>query len=286
MDLFFECLPFETKLRMHFHRFMLRVHGDLKRLQGAADPLARVAERFAAEARVLCFDEFYVSDIGDAMILGQLLGALFDRDITVVATSNVAPSRLYENGLQRRRFLPAIERIEAHMEILQIVDGTDYRLRVLAAADTYLHPACDETEQRLAASFRALAPHADMDASIEINGRPIATRGAGDGAVWFDFREICDGPRSANDYIEVSREFHTVLISGVPRFNADSDDLGRRFVALVDEFYDRGVNLVLSATCEIGDLYRGQRLGMEFERTQSRLREMRSAHYLGRIHTP
>ena len=286
MDLFFECLPFEAKLRMHFHRFMRRVHGDLQSLPRVANPLAHVAERMAEEARVLCFDEFFVSDIGDAMILGELLGALFDRGVTVVATSNVEPARLYENGLQRRRFLPAIERIEAHMKILHIVDGIDYRLRLLAAADTYLYPASDETEQRLAESFAALAPHAELDASIEVNGRRIPARGSGDGAAWFAFGDICDGPRSANDYIEVSREFHTVLVSGVPCFDAYSDDLARRFVALVDEFYDRGVNLVLSAACEVGGLYRGQRLKLEFERTRSRLLEMRSAEYLGRTHMP
>lgn len=286
MDLFFECLPFEEKLRMHFHRFMRRVHGELKALERVANPLTHVADRMAKEGRVLCFDEFFVSDIGDAMILGELLGALFDRGVTVVATSNVEPSRLYENGLQRRRFLPAIERIESHMEVLRIVDGVDYRLRVLAAADTYLHPGSDETENRLAESFAALAPHAEMGVSIEVNGRRIPTTGAGDGAAWFDFSDLCDGPRSANDYIEISREFHTVLVSGVPRFDADSEDVARRFVALVDEFYDRGVNLVLSASCEIGSLYRGQRLHVEFERTRSRLREMRSAEYLGRTHMP
>ena len=286
MDLFFECLPFTAKHRMHFHRFMLRVHGELKQLQGVPNPLAHVAERIADEGRVLCFDEFSVSDIGDAMILGELMGALFDRGVTVVATSNVEPSRLYENGLQRRRFLPAIERIESQMDVLRIVDGVDYRLRVLASADTYLHPASDETEALLAASFAALAPHGEIGISIEVNGRRIRTRGTGDGAAWFDFGDICDGPRSANDYIEVSREFHTVLVSGVPRFDADSEDLARRFVALVDEFYDRGVNLVLSAACDIGGLYRGQLLRIEFERTQSRLREMRSSEYLGRTHTP
>ena len=170
------------------------------------------------------------------------------------------------------------------MKVMRIVDGVDYRLRVLAAADTYLHPASDETEGRLAESFAALAPHAEMGVSIEVNGRRILTTGAGDGAAWFAFGDLCDGPRSANDYIEISREFHTVLVSGVPRFDANSEDVARRFVALVDEFYDRGVNLVLSASCEIGSLYGGQRLRMEFERTQSRLREMRSAEYLGRTH--
>ncbi len=286
MDLFFECLPFKAKHRMHFHRFMLRVHGELTELQGVPNPLAHVAERIADEGRVLCFDEFSVSDIGDAMILGELLGALFDKGVTVIATSNVEPSRLYENGLQRRRFLPAIERIESHMRILRIVDGIDYRLRVLASEDTYLYPASEETDRRLGASFAALAPHGGTGTSIEVNGRRIPTRGAGDGAAWFDFRDICDGPRSANDYIEVSREFHTVLVSDVPRFDADSEDLARRFIALVDEFYDRGVNLVLSAACDIGRLYRGQLLRMEFERTRSRLREMRSSEYLGRTHTP
>ena len=286
VDLFFECLPFAAKHRMHFHRFMLRVHGELTELQGAPNPLAHVAERIAAEGRVLCFYEFSVSDIGDAMILGELLGALFDRGVTVVATSNVEPSRLYENGLQRRRFLPAIERIETHMKVLRIVDGVDYRLRVLASADIYLHPASEETDRRLAASFAALAPHGEAGTSIEVNGRRIPVRGVGDGAAWFDFRDICDGPRSAIDYIEVSREFHTVLVSNVPGFDADSEDIARRFIALVDEFYDRGVNLVLSAACDIGCLYRGQLLRMEFERTRSRLREMRSPAYLGRTHKP
>ena len=286
MDLFFECLPFEAKYRMHFHRFMRRVHGDLRSLDGVANPLTHVAARMAAEGRVLCFDEFSVSDIGDAMILGELLGGLFDRGVTVVATSNTEPSRLYENGLQRRRFLPAIDRIRSHMRVLHIGDGVDYRLRLLAANDTFLHPASDETEKRLAASFASLVPRGQMDSSIEINGRPIHARGSGDGVAWFDFGDICGGPRSANDYIEVSREFHTVLVSGVPCFDASVEDLARRFVALVDEFYDRRVNLVLSAACEIGGLYRGHRLEVEFERTRSRLREMRSADYLGRTHKP
>ena len=287
MDLFFECLPVEAKLRLHFHRFMRRVHDDLGRLAGAANPLSRVAEDMAREARVLCFDEFFVSDIGDAMLLGELVGALFDRGVTIVATSNVEPRRLYENGLQRRRFLPAIERIEAHMKVLHLEGATDYRLRVLADADTYHCPASPAAEERLAECFAGLAPERATEAErLEVNGRALRTRRRAHDVAWFDFAELCEGPRSQNDYIELAREFHALVVSDVPVFDPTREDAARRFIGLVDELYDRNVKLVLSARGAIGDLYQGERLRAEFERTTSRLREMQSLDYLGRSHKP
>ena len=314
MDLFCECLPGTAKLRLHFHRFMLRVHGELARLKGAANPLDKVADGMRAEASVICFDEFFVSDIGDAMILGELLNALFERRVTLVATSNVAPGRLYENGLQRRRFLPAIERIEAHMDVLRIAAGEDYRLRALGDAGTYQWPLSPLAQARLAECFQAFSPAATATgdagepatglhapaadgvaampgaardgAALEVNGRRIQTRRRGPGVAWFDFAELCEGPRSAHDYVELAKEFHAVVLSGVPVFDGRDDGAARRFVSLIDEFYDRNVKLALSAAAAPEALYRGERLAQEFQRTQSRLNEMRSRAYLGRPHKP
>ena len=287
MDLFFECLPFQSKHRMHFHRFMLRVHAELNELEGVANPMLTVADRLAAEATVLCFDELFVSDIADAMLLGELLGALLDRGVTLVATSNVEPARLYENGLQRRRFLPTIERLTEHMKVQHLADGVDYRLRVLTRANIYHWPSSDETDASLEECFVALAPELpSVNEVIEVNGRNIQTRRRADDVVWFDFREICDGPRSQNDYVELSREFHAVIISDVPRLDGKREDQARRFISLVDEFYDRNVKVILSAAADVEDLYHGGRLHLEFERTQSRLREMQSVEYLSRTHKP
>ena len=305
MDLFHACLPGAAKLRLHFHRFMLRVHGELARLKGVANPLAQVADGLSAEARVLCFDEFFVSDIGDAMILGELLNALFERRVTLVATSNVAPRRLYEDGLQRRRFLPAIERIERHMDVLRLGPGEDYRRRALGDAGTYQWPLSAAGEARLAECFDAFTPDAPEpsgaaaagladgagaspvgQATLEVSGRALKARRCSPGVVWFDFAELCGGPRSARDYVELAREFHAVVLSGVPVLNAAHDDMARRFIALVDEFYDRNVKLAVSAAAPPESLYRGERLGREFERTRSRLDEMRSAAYLGCPHKP
>lgn len=285
MDLFFECLPFEEKVRMHFHRFMRRTHEALGQLAGTSDPLVAVAERMASEARVICFDEFFVSDITDAMILAELFDALFARGVTLVATSNVEPKNLYRDGLQRRRFLPAIDLIERHCLILHMDGGTDHRLRALEQAELYHCPLDAGAETSLAASFEALAPEIGRrDVTIEIEGRPIPARAECEDVVWFDFAALCDGPRSQNDYIEIAREYHAVLVSGVPRFTTAIEDQARRFIALVDEFYDRGVKLILSAEAPIPELYDGQRLVFEFERTASRLLEMQSHDYLARVH--
>ncbi len=287
MDTFFDCLPAEGKLRVHFHRFMQRVHAELKQLAGEKNPLQRVADRLAAEAKVVCFDEFFVTDIADAMILGGLMEALFARGVTLVATSNIEPARLYENGLQRQRFLPAIALIEQHTLVLNVDAGVDYRLRTLERAELYHHPLDAEADVSLRESFERLAPHAATEGeSLQINGRAIRTRSLADDVVWFDFAELCGGPRSQNDYIELAREFHAVVLSGVPALGAGNDDAARRFINLVDEFYDRNVKLVMAADRQLMDLYDGHRLRFEFQRTVSRLQEMQSHDYLAREHRP
>lgn len=285
MDIFFESLPFERKMRVHFHRFMQRVHNELKTLQDTADPLDVVAARFADEAIVICFDEFFVSDIGDAMILATLLEGLFQRGVTLVCTSNIVPDGLYENGLQRARFLPAIDLLNRHTDVVNVDGGVDYRLRTLEQARLFYHPLDDGADESLRESFDRLAVEtACHDLDLDVNDRPIRARAHADDVAWFEFRELCDGPRSQNDYIELAREFHAILVSNVPVFHSDSDDLARRFVNMVDEFYDRNVKMILSAEASITELYSGGRLGFEFERTESRLLEMQSQDYLEAPH--
>lgn len=287
LDLFYHCLPFEDKTRQHFHRFMASVHAGLKRHANRADPLDLVADGLADRARVICFDEFVVSDIADAMILGNLFAALFDRGVTLAATSNTVPADLYRDGLQRQQFLPAIELIESHTRVLHVDGGKDYRLRVLERADVFQCPADDVADVHLDEYFTAIAPDTAHEAtSIELLGRPIAVRKSADGVIWFNFSDLCDGPRSQNDYIELSRLYQTVLVSHVPRFDAEHENQARRFVALVDEFYDRRVKLILSAQVPIRELYQGERLQVDFERAKSRLQEMQSFDYLASAHRP
>ena len=287
MDAFYDCLPPVRRERVHFHRFMQRVHRELAALAGASNPLERVADRLAGEAEVLCFDEFFVSDIADAMILGTLLRALFERGSTLVATSNLPPSRLYANGLQRQRFLPAIALLEEHTQVLNVDGGVDYRLRTLEQAELYHFPLDAAATESLAASFERLAPAAGRrDQPLTVNGRSLRCRRLADDVVWFDFDELCASPRSQHDYIELARVFHAVVLSGVRRMGRGTDDVARRFVNLVDEFYDRNVKLVMSAECAPGELYGGGGLAFEFERTVSRLQEMQSHDYLARGHRP
>lgn len=287
VDSFFETLPFEEKRRMHFHRFMHAVHDDLKSLRDEQDPLERVADRFAGRARVICFDEFFVSDIADAMILGGLLQALFARGVTLVATSNIPPDELYKDGLQRARFLPAIDLIKRHTRVMNVDGGIDYRLRFLERAEIYHWPLDAEADTVLADDFEHVAPEpGTRGESLEVEGRWIPTRRMADGVVWFDFAAVCDGPRSQADYIELARTFHTVIISGVPVFDRYRDDQARRFISLVDEFYDRRVKLILSAEAAAEKLYQGERLAFAFERTVSRLQEMQSHDYLAAPHQP
>ena len=284
MDVFHETLPFAEKERLHFHRFMQRVHDDLRTLAGRREPLRIVADRFVERTRVLCFDEFYVSDIGDAMILGGLLQALFERGACLVATSNVEPRKLYENGLQRRRFLPAIDLVERHTEVVHIGGDADYRRQVLRREGVY---RVDVAADALLASFHAVT-HVQPVENVEliVNQRSITARCCAEDAVLFDFDALCDGPRGVEDYIELARLFATVFVRGVPVFDAAKEDQARRFIGLVDEFYDRNVKLLLAAAAPIDALYRGERLGAEFERTRSRLTEMQSPAYLSRRHRP
>lgn len=286
-DAFYESLPFERKMRVHFHRFMRHVHGELKALGGTRNPLERVAERLAARTRVICFDEFFVADIADAMILGGLLELLFTRQVTLVATSNIVPDELYKDGLQRQRFLPAIKLINQHTRVIYLDGDCDYRLRLLEQAELYYFPLDSEAEVVLAANFAKLAPESGVEGQlIEVIGRAIPSRCRADDVVWFEFAALCDGPRSQNDYIELAMEYHAVLISNVPVLTANTEDQARRFINLVDEFYDRNVKLVISAAADIEALYLGTRLQFEFARTASRLREMQSHDYLARQHRP
>jgi cell division protein ZapE len=287
MDMFFQSLPFPEARRRHFHRFMHDVHTELKGLQNRESPLELVAAQIARDTRVLCFDELFVTDIADAMILGGLFEGLFKRGVTLVATSNVPPRDLYKDGLQRQRFLPAIDLIERYVEVFNVDGATDYRLRQLTQAGTYLLTTAPDTPQRLEALFAELSHHgATSSGSIEIEGRPIPVIRQTGSAVWFNFFAVCAGPRSQDDYIEIAREYQSVIVSGIPILDALRDNEARRFIALVDELYDRNVNLIISAAAPPTDLYRGERLSFQFERTVSRLIEMQSEDYLAREHRP
>ena len=287
MDLFYHSLPGERKQRLHFHRFMLRVHEELTALQGQTDPLEIIADRFKAETDVLCFDEFFVSDITDAMLLGGLMKALFARGITLVATSNIPPDELYRNGLQRTRFLPAIDAIKAHCDIMNVDAGVDYRLRTLTQAHLWLSPRNDETQQQMDKLWLALAGAKRENApTLEVNHRPLPTMGVENQTLAVSFITLCVDARSQHDYIALSRLFHTVLLFEVPVMTPLMESEARRFIALVDEFYERHVKLVVSADAPLYEIYQGERLKFEFQRCLSRLQEMQSEEYLKRSHMP
>ncbi|AKC86661.1 cell division protein ZapE [Pseudoxanthomonas suwonensis] len=285
VDLFYDGLPLEQKRRTHFHRFMRGVHEQLREHAGQADPLARIARQWRDGLRVLVLDEFFVTDIGDAMLLGRLLERLFAEGVTLVTTSNTAPQNLYKDGLQRERFLPAIAQLREHCVELAADGREDYRLRALTRSPVYRQPLDGHGDAWLAERWQALAAGAPArNGSIQIEGRRIAVRGRGHGVAWFDFAELCEGPRSTTDYIEIAREFQIVLLGGIPAFDAANEDAARRFVNLVDELYDRQVTLVCTAAAAPVALYSGSRLAGAFERTASRLIEMQSAEYLARAH--
>ncbi|HIF2380279.1 TPA: cell division protein ZapE [Salmonella enterica] len=287
MDLFYHSLPGERKLRLHFHRFMLRVHEELTALQGQSDPLDIIADQFKTETDVLCFDEFFVTDITDAMLLGGLMKALFARGITLVATSNIPPDELYRNGLQRARFLPAIDAIKQHCDIMNVDAGVDYRLRTLTQAHLWLTPLNDETRRQMDKLWLALAGAAREHApTLEINHRPLSTLGVENQTLAVSFATLCVEARSQHDYIALSRLFHTVLLFDVPAMTPLMESEARRFIALVDEFYERHVKLVVSAAAPLYEIYQGERLKFEFQRCLSRLQEMQSAEYLKREHMP
>ena len=287
MDLFYQSLPGERKQRLHFHRFMLRVHEELTALQGKSDPLEIVADRFKAETDVLCFDEFFVSDITDAMLLGGLMKALFARGITLVATSNIPPDELYRNGLQRARFLPAIDAIKQHCDIMNVDAGVDYRLRTLTQAHLWLSPLNAETTRQMDKLWLALAGAKRENApTLEINHRPLPTLGVENQTLAVSFSTLCVDARSQHDYIALSRLFHTVMLLDVPVMTRLMESEARRFIALVDEFYERHVKLVVSAEVPLYEVYQGERLKFEFQRCLSRLQEMQSEEYLKLEHMP
>jgi cell division protein ZapE len=286
LDLFHESLPFEARRRAHFHRFMHDVHAALAAAPHVADPLEQVADRIVgARLRVLCFDELFVSDIADAMILGGLFEALTGRGVTLVFTSNVPPSGLYREGLQRQRFLPAVAHLEHWTRVVHVDGDEDHRLRQLAGARLYVDAAAPDAVAALEGLFHRLADGPGTGpVELRISGRPIAARRDSDLAVWLTFDALCRGPRGTDDYIELARDYRAVVLEGVPVFDQTLENEARRFVALVDELYDRGVKLALSAAAPPTGLYRGRRLAFEFERTASRLVEMQGTAYLARPH--
>lgn len=287
MDLFVSSLSPGLALRRHFHRFMQETHATLRELGERQNPLDEVAARIAAKHRVLCLDEFMVTDIGDAMILAGLLDGLFARGVTLVTTSNTVPANLYKDGLQRARFLPAIAALEKHCVVHEIASPRDWRLRTLSQASVYLVPPGPEAERSLAKIFTTQAQGDTEDGgTLNVNGREIPVRRRAANVIWFDFAALCEGPRAVPDYIELARTYPTVILSGVPQFNDFTENEAKRFVLLVDEFYDRHVKLALSAAAPITELYDGKRVRAEFGRTESRLIEMQSEDYLGREHNP
>jgi cell division protein ZapE len=285
MDLFYGSLTLAAKRRTHFYRFMQEVQADLKRLKGMQSPLDGVADKIAKKSRIICFDELFVSDIADAMILANLFNALLKRGVALVFTSNVKPKDLYKGGLQRDRFLPSIALIEENCDIVSVDGGVDYRLRQLTAAPIYLASDDPKTPAKLAELFDDLSDE-DIESGhdISVNHRKIKVVRESENVIWFEFAALCEGPRSPADYIAIASEYQSVIVANVPVFGVDHDNAARRFISVIDEFYDRGVNVVLSAAAPPQELYRGEKLKFEFQRTASRLVEMQSEEYLARAH--
>jgi cell division protein ZapE len=285
MDWFFASLSRRRAERCHFYHFMRRVHAELGGIKGREKPLDLVAQSIARRAGVLCLDEFFVADIADAMILAGLLEGLFSRGVTLIATSNLRPQDLYQDGLQRQRFLPAIELMLAHVEVMHLDGGIDYRLRRLEQAPTYLDSKLSDTPAALKSRFAALAGgSATGRATLSIEGRGLRAVDTAPGMAWFEFSELCEGPRSQNDYIELARLYGTLFIANIPEFTTEHEDAARRFIMLIDELYDRGVKIVVSAAAAPAALYRGERLHVEFQRAASRLIEMQTQLYLAGAH--
>lgn len=285
MDVFYDCVPYRRKRRIHFHNFMAEVHHELKRLAGEKDPLLALADNIAKSTRLLCFDEFHVSDIADAMILGRLLEAMFERGVVLMTTSNYPPDGLYPNGLQRQKFLPTIALLKRELRVLNVDGGNDYRLRVMTRESLFLVPADAASDARMEAMFERLSPVARQDESrIEIMGRMIPVKRLSHGVVWFAFADICGGPRAQTDYLEIAHQFHTVFISHIPKLSAEDAPALQRFIWLVDVFYDNRVKLVISAAAVPHELYIDAAQSGEFARTASRLIEMQSRDYLSLPH--
>lgn len=285
-DMFYENLPIQNKKRLHFHRFMQGVHDELRRVNDQRSPLEIVAEKYAGQYRVLVLDEMHINDITDAMLMSGLLTGLFSRNVVIVTTSNSRPDDLYRDGLQRARFLPAIAALNSHTNVVHLGGDVDYRLRALEAAEIYHTPVDEAGERVLAESFKQAVSPAKFSTNvhIEINDREIRARQLAEHVVWFDFSELCMTARSTADYIEIAKRFDTVMVSGVTKLSSNNTDVARRFINLIDEFYDRNVKLIVTAEALPEQLYEGTRLAFEFERTASRLREMQSRDYLSSKH--
>jgi len=287
MDLFFQSLPFKNKQRSHFHRFMQSVHDELKKHPDQADPLESIADKIAGKTRIICFDEFFVSDIADAMLLGTLFGALFSRGVTLVATSNVPPDDLYKEGLQRARFVPAIKLLKQHTLVLNVDGGNDYRLRLLKRAAIWFDSQAPHTPASMEQLFEDVAGEpGKVRTTLTLNHRRLTPIRQTDDVIWFEFKELCDGPRGQADYIDIARCYHTVFLSDLPVLDTHHENQARRFISLVDEFYDRSVKLVISAAAPVTGFYHGAKLKFEMQRTESRLIEMQSQEYLARAHQP
>ncbi len=280
MDCFFQAVPLTRKTRLHFHEFMREVHRELQELKGTVNPLDELGKRIARRFRLICFDEFHVADVTDAMILHRLLDALFANRVSIVTTSNFHPDGLYPNGLHRDRILPAIELLKQKMEVINVDAGTDYRQRTLQHLKLYHNPLGDEADAAMQQAFNDLAEAQDEDPILHIEHRELSTLRRAGGVVWFDFRTLCGGPRSQNDYLEIASRFHTVLLSNVPQMPPRMASEARRFTWLVDVLYDRRVKLIMSAATAPEDLYTEGPLAHEFPRTVSRLSEMQSAEFL------
>jgi cell division protein ZapE len=280
MDCFFQAVPLKRKVRLHFHEFMREVHRELANLQGTVNPLDALARQMAQKYKLICFDEFHISDVTDAMILHRLLSALFDNGVGFVTTSNFKPDDLYPNGLHRDRILPAIDLLNERMDVLNVDNGVDYRGRTLEHLEVYHQPLGNEADAAMQQAFAALVSVQDENPVLNIEARQIQARRRAGGVVWFDFTTLCGGPRSQNDYLELATQFHTVLLSDVPYMPPRLSAQARRFTWLVDVLYDRRVKLIVSAQVPAEELYPEGQMANEFVRTVSRLHEMRSTEYL------
>ena len=285
MDCFYESIPYRRKRRIHFHAFMQEIHRDLDKYRGEDDPLQKVAEHIARQTRLLCFDEFHVSDIADAMILGRLMEALFAQGVILVMTSNYPPDRLYPNGLHRESFLPTIALLNKQLDVFEVEAGVDYRLCAMEQVEVYHAPYDDAAERKMLDYFAMVAgDDGKVCCDIEVLGRKIPTHRRGNGVIWFDFAALCGPPRSQNDYLEIARDYHTVLLSEIPKMTSHQASEARRFTWLIDVFYDHKVKLIFGADCAPEELYTEGTHASEFTRTVSRITEMRSKEYLSLPH--
>lgn len=285
MDSFYECLPFTNKKRMHFNHFMKHVHDCLKSLPKSPDPLKIVGKQFAADTRILCLDEFHVDDITDAMILGGLLEALFNNGVCLATTSNIDPEKLYLNGLQRERFLPAIALLIKHTEVVELNGLKDYRMELLEQHGTFHLTPLEESDKIIQNELEDIAPETiQNNIELRLNNRNIKVKGLAGDVIWLDFDQICNTPRSSSDYIELASNYHTVMISQICSMSDGQNDVAQRFIQLIDALYDHSVKLILASACPAEAIYTGKALNFSFQRTLSRLHEMRSSRYLALAH--